>query len=124
MRARKQGEHSLLGKAGAEPARQPDPERHRQSADLIFERDALADQLLTGDDERSDGMRRERLHMNWFEEAGPRQMRKTARVIAVGLVGGQRRQCLVGLSALNADHRQAQRHQAMKERRGHASRLE
>jgi hypothetical protein len=56
---------------------------------------------------------------NRFEETGPRQMRKTARVIAVCLVGG-----LLGLSALDADHRQAKRCQAMKERRGHAARLE
>jgi hypothetical protein len=62
--------------------------------------------------------------MNRFEETGPRQMRKTARVIAVCLVGGQRPQRLVGLSALDADHRQAKRCQAMKERGSHATRLE
>ena len=45
-----------MGKAGTEPARQPDAERHRQSADLIFEGDALADQLLACDEECADGM--------------------------------------------------------------------
>jgi len=62
--------------------------------------------------------------MNRFKEAGPRQMRKTTRVIAVCLVGGQRSQRLVGLPALDADHRQAKCRQAMKERRGHSARLE
>jgi len=50
------GGHRPLGKAGTEAARQSDPERHRQSADLIFERDSLADQLLACDEERADGM--------------------------------------------------------------------
>ena len=50
------GGQRLLRKARTEAARQSDPERHRQSADLIFERDALADQLLAGDEEGSDGM--------------------------------------------------------------------
>ena len=50
------GSHRLLGKAGAEPARQSDRERHRQSPDLIFQRDALADQLLAGDEKCSNGM--------------------------------------------------------------------
>src|SRR5262249_3372618 len=45
--------------------------------------------------------------MNRFKEAGPRQMRKTTCVIAVCLVSGQRSQRLVGLPALDADHRQA-----------------
>src|SRR5215468_10458037 len=62
--------------------------------------------------------------MNRFKEAGPRQMRKTTCVIAVCLVSGQRSQRLVGLPALDADHRQAKCRQAMKERRGHSARLE
>jgi hypothetical protein len=62
--------------------------------------------------------------MNGVEEAGPRQMGKTPRIIAVCLVGGQRSQRLVSLSALDTDHRQTKRRQAMKERRGHAARLE
>ena len=62
--------------------------------------------------------------MHRFEEAGPRQMCKTARIIAVCLVGDHRPQRLVSLAALDADHRHAQRRQAMKERRGHAARLE
>jgi hypothetical protein len=50
------GGHRLFGKARTEAARQSDPERHRQSTDLVFERDALADQLLARDEKRSDGM--------------------------------------------------------------------
>jgi hypothetical protein len=37
-------------------SRQSDPKRHRQSADLIFEGDALADQLLACDEECADSM--------------------------------------------------------------------
>src|SRR5262245_34803078 len=62
--------------------------------------------------------------MNRFKEAGPRQMRKTTRVIAACLVGGKRSQRMVGLPALDADHRQAKCRKAMKERRGHSARLE
>src|ERR1700758_5580828 len=51
-------------------------------------------------------------------------MRKSTRVIAVCLVGGQRSQRLVGLPALDAGHWQAKCRQAMKERRGHSARLE
>jgi hypothetical protein len=50
------GGHPLLGEARTEPARQSDPKRHRQSSYLIFEGDALADQLLARDEERADGM--------------------------------------------------------------------
>ena len=60
-------------KAGTQPARQPDPEHHRQAADLVLERDALADQLLACDDQRADGMRRQRLHVDRLEEAGAGQ---------------------------------------------------
>lgn len=48
--------HPLLGEARTEPARQSDPERHRQSAYLIFEGDALPDQLLARDNECANGM--------------------------------------------------------------------
>ena len=50
------GGHPFLGEARTEPARQSDPERHCQSAYLIFDGDALADQLLARDEERADGM--------------------------------------------------------------------
>ena len=48
--------------------------------------DPLTDQLLASDDQRADGVRRQGLHMNRFEEAGSRQMRQTARIVVVGLV--------------------------------------
>jgi hypothetical protein len=50
------GSHGLFGKARTETARQSDPERHSQSTDLVFERDALANQLLARDEKCSNGM--------------------------------------------------------------------
>ena len=46
----------------------------------------------------------QRLHMHGLEEASAGQMRQPSRVVAVGLVGGERLERLVGLSAPDADH--------------------
>jgi hypothetical protein len=51
-------------------------------------------------------------------------MRQPSRVIAVGLVGGRRFERLVGLSALDADHRETKLVQSVKKDRRHASGLE
>jgi hypothetical protein len=56
---------------------------------LVFQGHALANQLLAGDDQRAERMSLQRLHMHGLEEAGASQMRQTARVIAVSLVGRQ-----------------------------------
>ena len=50
-------------------------EHHGKAADLVLEGDALADQLLTSDDQRPQSVRRQRLHMNWLEEASTGEMR-------------------------------------------------
>ena len=76
----------LPDEGGAERARQPDAEHHGQAADLVLQGDSLADQLLASDDQRADGMCRQRLHMNGLEEAGAGEMRQAARIVAVGLV--------------------------------------
>src|SRR5438874_9713662 len=66
---------SLPDECRTERTRQSDAEHHGQAADLVLESDPLPDQLLASDDQRADGVRRQGLHMNRFEEAGSRQMR-------------------------------------------------
>ena len=99
----------LLDEGGAEATRQPNAEHHGQAADLVLQRDPLPDQLLARNDQRANGMRRQRLHVYGLEEAGAREMRQAARIVAIGLVRRQRLQRLVGLPALDADHRHAER---------------
>src|SRR5277367_2650019 len=77
---------SLVDEGGGQRARKPDPEHNRQASDLIFQGYALADQLLARDDQRADGVGRQRLHVHGLEEAGASQMRQPSRIVAVGLV--------------------------------------
>ena len=51
-------------------------------------------------------------------------MRQTSRVIAIGLVGGERLERLVGLPAFDADHGKAELAQPVEQDRRHASGLE
>src|SRR6266566_1386987 len=60
--------------------------RPRMAADLVLQSDPLADQLLASNDQRSDSMCRQGLHMNRLEEAGAGEMRQAACIVAVGLV--------------------------------------
>ena len=46
--------------------------------------------------------------MHRLEEAGAGQMRQASRVVAIGLVGRQRLERLVGLPALDAHHGEAE----------------
>src|SRR5205823_13252060 len=71
----------LREKGGAERTRQSDAEHHSQAADLVLESDLLPDQLLASDDQQADGMCRQGLHMNRFEEAGAGQMRQPTCII-------------------------------------------
>jgi hypothetical protein len=114
----------LVDEGGGERARKPDPEHDRQTSDLILQGHPLADQVLARDDERADGMGRQGLHMHGLEEAGASQVRQTARVVAIGLVGRQRLERLVGLPAFDTDHGQAELAQPVKQDRRHSSGLE
>ena len=100
------------------------PEHDRQASDLIFQGHPLADQLLARDDQRADGVGRQRLHMHGLEEASAGQMRQTSRVVAIGLVGRKRLERLVGLPALDADHGETELAQPVKQDRRHSSSLE
>ena len=51
-------------------------------------------------------------------------MRQTSRVVAIGLVGGERLERLVGLPALDADHWETKLVQPVKQDRRHSPRLE
>ena len=62
--------------------------------------------------------------MDGLEEPGAGQMRQTSRVIAIGLVGGERLERLVGLPALDADHGKTQLAQPVKQDRRHSPGLE
>src|SRR5271165_5399746 len=62
--------------------------------------------------------------MHGLEEPGAGQMRQPSRVIAIGLVGGERLERLVGLPALDADYGQTELAQPVKQDRRHATRLE
>src|SRR5271156_4631320 len=62
--------------------------------------------------------------MHGLEEASASQVRQSSRVVAIGLVGRQRLERLVGLPAFHADHGQTELAQPVKEDRRHASGLE
>ena len=101
-------------KAAVRARGQPDPEHDRQTSDLIFQGYSLAHQLLARDDERADGVGRQRLHMHRLEEASAGQMRQSPSVVAIGLVGRKRLERLIGLPALDADNRKSELAQPMK----------
>jgi hypothetical protein len=115
---------SLVDEACGERARQSDPEHDRQASNLIFQGHPLADQLLARDDQRAERMSLQRLHMHRLEKAGTSQMRQTSRVVAIGLVGRQRLERLVGLPALHTDHGQTELAQPVKQDRRHPPSLE
>src|SRR5580658_6871469 len=62
--------------------------------------------------------------MHGLEEPGASQMREPSRVIAIGLMGRQRLERLVGLPAFDADHGKAELAQPVEQDRRHASGLE
>src|SRR5271169_2040990 len=62
--------------------------------------------------------------MYGLEETSAGQMRQPSRVIAIGLVGGERPERLVGLPALNADHGKTQLAQPVEQDRRHSPGLE
>ena len=62
--------------------------------------------------------------MNGLEEAGASEMRQPSRVIAIGLVSGERLERLIGLPALHADHGQTELAQPVEQDRRHSPRLE
>ena len=111
---------SLIDEGGGERARKPNPEHNGQAPDLIFQGHALPDQLLARDDQRADGVGRQRLHVHGLEEAGASQMRQPSRIVAVGLVSRKRLERLVGLPALDADHGEAKLAQPVEQDRRHA----
>ena len=115
---------SVVDEGGGERAGQSDPEHDRETTDLIFQGHALSDQLLARDDQRADGVGRQRLHVHGLEEPCASQMRQPARVVAVGLVGRERLERLIRLPALYTDHREAELAQPMEQDRRHASSLE
>ena len=102
-------------------AREPDPEYNGQAPDLIFQGHALSDQLLARDDQRADGVGRQRLHVHGLEEPGASQMRQPSRVVAVGLVGRERLERLIRLPALYADHGKTQLAEPVEQDRGHST---
>ena len=69
-------------------------------------------------------MRGKRLHVDGLEEASAGQVRQTSRVVAISLLGRKRLERLVGLPTLDADHRQTELPQPVKQDRRHASGLE
>jgi hypothetical protein len=113
---------SLVDEGSGERARQPDPEHDCETTDLVFQGHPLANQLLARDDQRAERMSFQLLHMHWLEEPGTSQMRQPSRVIAIGLVSGERLERLVGLSAFDADHGKAQLPQPVEQDGRHASR--
>ena len=60
---------SVVDEGGGERAGQSDPEHDRETTDLIFEGHSLAHQLLACADQRTDGVRGKRPHMDGLEEA-------------------------------------------------------
>jgi len=77
----------LRDECRAQRPRQADAEYHGKAPDLVLQHDPLADQLLAGDEQRANGVRRQRLHVHELEEAGAGEMRQATRSVAVGLVG-------------------------------------
>ena len=115
---------SLIDEGGGERSRKPDPEHDRQASGLVFQGYPLADQLLARDDPRAEGVSWQRLHMPGLKEPGASQMRQTSRVVAIGLVGRQGLERLLGLPAFDADHGKSEFAQPMKQDRRHSPRLE
>jgi hypothetical protein len=62
--------------------------------------------------------------MHGLEEAGAGQMRQPSCVIAIGLVGREQLERLIGLPALDADHWETELAQPVEQDRGHSSRFE
>jgi hypothetical protein len=62
--------------------------------------------------------------MHGLEETGASQVRQPSSVIAIGLVGRERLERLVGLPAFDADHGEAELAQAMEQDRHHTFGLE
>lgn len=89
----------LIGEGRTERARQADTEHHGETTDLVRQHDALTDQVLTRNDQRANGMRRERLHVHGLEESGAGKVRQTTGIVAIGLVGRKGLQRLVRLPA-------------------------
>lgn len=118
------GPPRLIDEGRAERAGQSDAEHHGETTDLVLQQDALTDQLLTRDDQRANGMRRERLHVHGLEESGAGKVRQTTGIVAIGLVGRKGLQRLVRLPAFDADDRQTEGCQPMVEHRRHPTGLE
>ena len=62
--------------------------------------------------------------MHRLEEASSGEVRQTTSIIAIGLVGGERLERLVGLPALDTDHWETKLVQPVKQDRRHSPRLE
>ena len=62
--------------------------------------------------------------MHRLEEASSSEVRQTTSIIAIGLVGGERLERLVGLPALGADYWETKLVQPVKQDRRHSPRLE
>src|SRR5277367_1033573 len=62
--------------------------------------------------------------MHRLEEASSGEVRQTTSIIAIGLVGGERLERLVGLPALDADYWETKLVQPVKQDRRHSPRLE
>jgi hypothetical protein len=62
--------------------------------------------------------------MHRLEEASSGEVRQTTSIIAIGLVGGERLERLVGLPTLDADHWETKLVQPVKQDRRHSPRLE
>ncbi len=70
----------LFNEGGTQRAGKPDAKRHGQTADLVFQRDALTNELLAGDNQRTNGVGGKRLHMHRLEETRARQLRQAYRI--------------------------------------------
>src|SRR5580704_11599900 len=62
--------------------------------------------------------------MHRLEEASSGEVRQTPRIIAIGLVGGERLERLVGVAALDTDHWVTTLVQPVKQNLRHSPRLE
>jgi hypothetical protein len=113
----------LVDECSRERAREPDPEHERQASYLIFQGHSLPDQFLARNDQRSDGVSRQRLHVYRLKEAGASQMRQASSVVPIGLVGRKRLERLIGLPAFDADHGEIKLAQPVKQDRRHSSGL-
>ena len=59
--------------------------------------------------------------MQRLEEAGSSQVRQTPRVVAIGFVGRERLEALIGLPSLDAGNRKAELAQPVEKDRGHST---